>query len=172
MEGQMEASSVQLGAVGSGCEFESCNQAASADVDSQHLCLEHFISVSMKELDVRSAGLKDKAYGDIATDDFRHFLQACEKEASRLSQSEPHSESPVDPRLLEVLRRVAQLGGKLRRSPRFEASVPVWLRREDPGRTWEEQTWTSSVSRFGAGFSVSSRRGYRWRGRSVPPGQG
>jgi PilZ domain-containing protein len=30
--------------------------------------------------------------------------------------------------------------------------VPVWLRREDSRRTWEEDTWTSTLSRHGAGF--------------------
>jgi hypothetical protein len=38
------------------------------------------------------------------------------------------------------------------RLPRLEASVPVWLRREDARHTWEEETWTSTVSRHGAGF--------------------
>ncbi len=31
-------------------------------------------------------------------------------------------------------------------------AVPVWLRREDPRRTWEEDTWTTTLSRHGAGF--------------------
>src|SRR5712691_11509954 len=37
-----------------------------------------------------------------------------------------------------------------RRSPRRAASIPVWLRREGPGRTWEEETETRVLSRYGA----------------------
>jgi hypothetical protein len=55
-------------------------------------------------------------------------------------------------RLLEVLAWISSTGKSLRRSPRTATAVPVWLRREDPRRTWEEDTWTSTVSRHGAGF--------------------
>lgn len=153
MEGQIEAPGAQLGAENCQCDFASCDEWASADIESQSLCVEHFISVSMKELDARSEGLKGKSFGEVAIDDFRNFLQACQKQAAKLSENAQGSDPQIKSRLSEILRRVSQLGQKLRRSPRFDASVPVWLRREDPGRTWEEQTWTSSVSRFGAGFS-------------------
>ena len=36
-----------------------------------------------------------------------------------------------------------------RRSPRKAAAVPVWLRREGQGRTWEEETETRVLSRYG-----------------------
>ncbi len=39
-----------------------------------------------------------------------------------------------------------------RRSPRRAASIPVWLRREGQVRTWEEETETRVLSRYGAGL--------------------
>ena len=152
MEGQIEAPGAQPRTEMGQCDFGSCDEPASADIESQQLCVKHFISVSMKELDGRSKQLTGQSFGDVAVDDFRNFLQSCERQAAML-ENEPGSDPQVKSRLTEILRRVSQLSQKLRRSPRFDASVPVWLRREDPGRTWEEQTWTSSVSRYGAGFS-------------------
>ena len=37
-----------------------------------------------------------------------------------------------------------------RRSPRRAASIPVWVRREGKGPTWEEETETQVLSRYGA----------------------
>ncbi len=39
-----------------------------------------------------------------------------------------------------------------RRSPRRAAAIPVWLRREAQVRTWEEETETQVLSRYGAGL--------------------
>src|SRR5713226_5513867 len=39
-----------------------------------------------------------------------------------------------------------------RRSPRRAASILVWLRREGQVRTWEEETETRVLSRYGAGL--------------------
>jgi hypothetical protein len=39
---------------------------------------------------------------------------------------------------------------QIRRSGRKAAVIPVWLRREEEGRTWEEETETLLLSRYGA----------------------
>jgi hypothetical protein len=153
MEGQIETPEVPFVAENGRCDAGACNEPATADLDAHSLCLQHFVSVSMRELDSRSENVKGQSFDTVAVNDFKHFLADCEKEATRLSETEQAEDSPAKPRILEVLRRVSQLSRGLRRSPRFTASVPVWLRREDPSRTWEEETWTSSVSRYGAGFA-------------------
>ncbi len=38
----------------------------------------------------------------------------------------------------------------IRRSPRKVVAIPVWLRREERGRIWEEETETRVLSRYGA----------------------
>ena len=58
----------------------------------------------------------------------------------------------IKTRLQRALLWVSQTGRSLRRSPRSATAVPVWLRRDDSRRTWEEDTWTSTVSRHGAAF--------------------
>ena len=83
---------------------------------------------------------------------FGDFLAACAGQARTLSEYPELADSSEKPRLLEFLDIVSRFSRRLRRSPRQEVSVPVWLRREDSRHTWEEETWTSTVSRHGAGF--------------------
>lgn len=153
MEGQIETPEVPPAVDQGRCDMGSCRQPAAVDLEAHPLCVQHFLSVSMQQLQTRVEDLKSRSFESSAVNDFKNFLADCERQAKKLSESDQSGDAQTKPRILEVLRRVSQLGRGLRRSPRFSASVPVWLRREDRGRTWEEETWTSSVSRFGAGFS-------------------
>lgn len=153
MEGQIETPEVPAAAENSRCHLESCDEPAAADLDDHPLCLQHFVAVSMREMDARNEKVKNESFETVAVKDFKKFLADCETQARKLSEADIPDDVRTKPRILEVLRRVSQLSRGLRRSPRFATSLPVWLRREDPSRTWEEETWTSSVSRYGAGFS-------------------
>lgn len=153
MEGQhVEDRTVQEGAVPTHCRVESCDQPVAVESGSRPLCAVHFAAESMREIDARIETLKSLAYEVSITDYFRDFLNSIEQQARAIAENETGIEPQARARVEEVLRRVAQMNLKLRRSQRFAASVPVWLRREDPGRMWEEQTWTSSISRHGASF--------------------
>ncbi|HXN71813.1 MAG TPA: PilZ domain-containing protein [Candidatus Acidoferrales bacterium] len=74
------------------------------------------------------------------------------EQVQKLSDVEQVPGAPTKSQLLEFLLRASQLSKRLRRSPRLSSTVPVWLRREDPSRTWEEETWTVTVSKHGAGL--------------------
>ncbi len=123
-----------------------------AQLETRPLCLDHFLSVSTQEMEARSQCLKVKPVDTKAAAALKTFLAACVQEAEGLSGVEEFSGGPFGASLRDILRRSSQLSRSLRRSPRIFTSVPVWLRREDPRHTWEEETWTSTVSRHGAGL--------------------
>jgi len=153
MEGRTETPEAPPVAEKGRCHLEACDEPAAADLDDHPLCLQHFVAVSMREMDARNEKIKNESFETAVVKDFKKFLADCEAQARKLSEADTPDDARAKPRILELLRRISQLGRGFRRSPRFATSLPVWLRREDPSRTWEEETWTSSVSRHGAGFS-------------------
>lgn len=123
-----------------------------AELETNPFCLDHFVSVSLREMELRSACLKGKTIDASALAALKSLLTVCCEQTQTLCQSQVGADQASQTRLRDLLRRATQLAKNLRRSPRVEACVPVWLRREDPRHTWEEETWTSTVSRHGAGF--------------------
>jgi hypothetical protein len=131
------------------CSVDGCDRVVSSEIERGPFCVDHFIAAALREMESRSASLKEKDVDSSVISAFKQLLTSCSEQAQMLCQTQS---SQYQPRLREVVRRATQMGKNLRRSPRVEACVPVWLRREDPRHTWEEETWTSTVSRHGAGF--------------------
>jgi PilZ domain len=153
MEGQLEVpAEVQLPPEHIACTSESCNGVAATDLDSRPLCLEHFIPACIKELEARGELLKSLPYDPASIDAYKNFIGACAQQAEKLAQEPRFGDRQTKAVLLDFLFRVSQLSQRLRRSPRTASTVPVWLRREDPYRTWQEETWTVTLSRHGAGL--------------------
>jgi hypothetical protein len=151
METQTESVSLLLTAGDISCSVESCGDVVSAEIDSRLFCLNHFLSVSFQELQARHKRLLQKPDA-VAAAAFKEFLATWARQADELADDAHLEDQQTKARLLEVLAWISSTGKSLRRSPRTATAVPVWLRREDPRRTWEEDTWTSTVSRHGAGF--------------------
>jgi hypothetical protein len=154
---QIDALAAQPAANVTQCSAESCAEPAVATFETRSLCMEHFICGSMRELESRSEPLRTQPFDAAANESFRKFLALCTAQAKGLLESEQNSQSPAKERLLDVLLLVSQLSQRLRRGPRTPTSVSVWLRREDPGQTWEEESWTSSISQHGAGLICRHR---------------
>ncbi len=151
METQIESVSLLLTAGDISCSVESCADVVSTEVDSRLFCMNHFLSVSFQELQGRHKRLLQKPDAAAAAA-FKEFLATWARQAEELADDARIEDQQTKARLLEVLAWISSTGKSLRRSPRTATAVPVWLRREDPRRTWEEDTWTSTVSRHGAGF--------------------
>ena len=151
METQTESVSLLLTAGDISCSVESCTDVVSTEIDSRLFCLNHFLSVSFQELQARHKRLLQKPDA-VAAASFKEFLATWARQAEELADDVQPEDQQTKARLLEVLAWISSTGKSLRRSPRTATAVPVWLRREDPRRTWEEDTWTSTVSRHGAGF--------------------
>jgi hypothetical protein len=151
MENQMETHDVPETVRGASCSSGACGEPAVADFDARHLCMEHFLGYCFEELEARNQRLKNHP-AEPETDSFRKFLSASVEQVQKLSDGDRFADTQTKSQLLEFLLRASQLSKGLRRSPRLSSSVPVWLRREDPSRTWEEETWTVTVSQHGAGL--------------------
>jgi hypothetical protein len=150
MENLIEApSEVRLIEESTPCGMASCDEGAAIAVRGRPLCVRHFIPVCTQEIESRGERLKN-GYDEAATLAFKNFISACAEQASRFIQDDGVADGSTKSRLEEFLRRVSQTGQRLRRSPRMSSSVPIFLRREDSGRTWEEETWTITVSQHGA----------------------
>lgn len=139
------------------CSAESCSQPAVAQFEARSLCMEHFTSTSIRELESRGQVVRSAPSDPTATETFKQLLANCASQVKELVESEQLSQLPGKERLLDILLLISQLNQQLRRSPRTATSVPLWLRREDPGQTWEEETWTSSISQHGAGLICRHR---------------
>ena len=59
-------------------------------------------------------------------------------------------------RVIDVLLWASELHGRLRRSPRVSAKIPILLRSEAADRPWEEKTETTVLSRHGMQVSCRS----------------
>jgi hypothetical protein len=152
MEGQIESVGVQEAAENNRCSVDPCGDRAAAEVNTRPFCLNHFLSISFQELQSRQERLRGQEYDPAAIAAFKEFLTDWARQAESLVEDARFADQQTKARLLETLLWVSHAGKSLRRSPRLAAAVGVWLRREDANRTWEEDTWTSTVSRHGAGF--------------------
>jgi hypothetical protein len=132
------------------CRFDSCEALAALDLGEQPLCPIHFFPACTQELESWNDSLRNQAFDAAGNEQFKNFVAACVEHAQELEKDERFADARLKPQLLEFLLRVSQLTRHLRRSPRMNLAVPVWLRREDSSRTWEEATWTTTVSRHGA----------------------
>ena len=146
---QYEWPEVRLALKASQCCVDGCHQVVASEIERRPFCADHFIPAALREMEARTACLQQKPFDPSAINSLKELLTACVEQAQILCQSQSIQNQS---RLRDVIRRATQMGKNLRRSPRIEACVPVWLRREDPRHTWEEETWTSTVSRHGAGF--------------------
>jgi hypothetical protein len=152
MEGQIEEIGVPQTFEEHGCNVGRCGERAVAKLDMRAFCLDHFLSVSFQEIRAHYDGLKSQPYDSNAMSSFRELSSIWAREAEKLVEEARSANEETKGKLLEALLWLSQAGKSLRRSPRVPTSIGVWLRREDSRRTWEEDTWTCTVSRHGAGF--------------------
>jgi hypothetical protein len=134
------------------CGVEGCAGAATARINSRAVCVEHFLADTVRELDARAVRLKNQPVDGDELQSWKEFIAECTSQAQRITQDDQTIDKRARTRLLDLVLRASHLSQSLRRSPRVQAALPIWLRREDPGRSWEEETWTSTVSEHGAGL--------------------
>ena len=152
MDGRTEPIVVEEAADNGRCSIEPCGEFVAAELNTGLYCLHHFLSISFQDIRSRHEHLRAKECNPATTGAFKEFLTAWARQAVSLVEDERLEDQATKARLSEALVWVSQATESLRRSPRSKTTVPVWLRREDPRHTWEEDTWTSTLSRHGAGF--------------------
>jgi hypothetical protein len=134
------------------CSVESCDERAAVDLGTQPLCAGHFFPVCTRELESLSEQLKSQPFDEAAVEAFKEMLGACTKHGQELGKQAQFADGAMKAECMQFLLHISQLSQHLRRGPRLQTAVPVWLRREDANRTWEDETWTTTISRHGAGL--------------------
>lgn len=132
------------------CTSSGCNQTAAAWLEGEALCREHFISACYQRLDRYDEIRKTTGLRASDTESARRFIHECTRSADEIEHTEQNLENLDRAKLLQIILSATELGRHLRRSPRKVAAIPVRLSSERIGGTWEEDTETVLVSRYGA----------------------
>ena len=80
----------------------------------------------------------------------RRFIHECTRSADQIEHSALDLDNLDRAKLLHIILSASELGRHLRRSPRKVAAIAVRLSSEKLGGSWEEDTETVLVSRYGA----------------------
>jgi len=118
------------------CGFSGCERPAAASVATRPFCLEHFIITCYARLDALGEQMREQGFDDRAAESVRQFVHECVEQATNLAHKAQDLSNLV--------------GRRLRRSPRKVAALPIRVRSERPGGSWEEETETRVLSRYGA----------------------
>jgi PilZ domain-containing protein len=132
------------------CAIANCEQTSTATLDSQGLCREHFILLCYKRLDEYEAIRKGPGLAAADTESVRRFVHEATRSADAIEATAKNLENLERAQLLHIILSASELGRHLRRSPRKVAAIPVRLSSKKLGGTWEEETETVLVSRYGA----------------------
>jgi hypothetical protein len=132
------------------CTRAGCGQLASALLNGDPLCREHFISLCYERLDRYDEIRKSSGLTPSDTESVRRFIHECTRCADEIEHTEQNLDNLDRAKLLHIILSASELGRHLRRSPRKVAAIPVRLISERLGGAWEEDTETVLVSRYGA----------------------
>ncbi len=100
--------------------------------------------------------MRETAFDEHNAESSARQLEECMRGAADIACSPAPPPNLERARVIDVLLWASELHGRLRRSPRISATIPVLLRCEAPDRPWEEKTETSLVSRHGMQVSCRS----------------
>jgi hypothetical protein len=132
------------------CGIADCSQSLAASLDGEALCREHFISISYTRLDHYDQIRKGPGLSATDTESVRRFIHECTRSADEIEHSAQDLDNLDRAKLLHIILTASELGRHLRRSPRKVAAIAVRLSSDKLGGSWEEDTETVLVSRYGA----------------------
>jgi hypothetical protein len=132
------------------CSVPECSETASASIDERAFCRKHFLTQSYQRLEVISTELRQRQFHERQADAAGRFLESCMRDAADIACGVTAPTTLEKAQVLDVLLWASELHGRLRRSPRVKARIPVQLRCEAPDHPWEEKTETVVLSRHGA----------------------
>jgi hypothetical protein len=132
------------------CSVADCVQTVAASLDGEALCRQHFISVCYTRLDGYDEIRKGPGLSATNTESVRRFVHECTRAADDMEHTAVDLDNLDRAKLLHIILSASELGRHLRRSPRKAATIAVHLSSEKLGGTWEEDTETVLVSRYGA----------------------
>ena len=137
------------------CSVAGCEQPIVSSINGEALCRGHFISVSYTRLERYEEMLKGRGLSESDSESIRRFIHECVRQADVIEQAAKDLDNLERARLLHIIEAATDLGRYLRRSPRKAASIAVRLCCDKLGGTWEENTETVVLSRYGASLRCS-----------------
>lgn len=138
------------------CNVAGCDKAATSSLGTRAFCREHFLSTCYEELEQCAQQIKWRPLSDGASESLAEFLSQCSSQTTLIALHTPDLTNLERAQLLDLLLWAAELSRCLRRSPRVARAVAVRLHCEEPGRIWEEETKTLTLSRHGALLECSN----------------
>ena len=132
------------------CNVDGCTQGVVSSLEGQVFCREHFISFCFIQIDRYSEMQKGRTVSGSGVESMRQFIDECLRQADAISHLPGDLNNLDRSRLLLIVEEVGNLGRRLRRSPRTEASIAVRLSCDKLGGAWEEVTQTVLLSQYGA----------------------
>lgn len=138
------------------CSDLGCGEAAIVLIGENWLCSQHFIERSYQQLEKISAGISTPAFQENNTEESARRLEECMRGAADIACHPAPPSNLERARVIDVLLWASELHGRLRRSPRVSAKIPILLRSEAADRPWEEKTQTTVLSRHGMQVSCRS----------------
>jgi hypothetical protein len=137
------------------CNVTGCSHDVASSLGGDALCREHFISFCYAQLERYEEIRKGHDLSMAEEETIRQFIHECSRQANEMEHTTKDLDNLERARLLLVIEEANELGRHLRRSPRKTAAIAVRLRSDTPGGTWEEDTETVSLSRYGASVQCS-----------------
>ena len=132
------------------CSATGCQRPVAALFQGRPFCREHFIAQCYEQLEGCSPRLQERPFRAADAESLAGVISECMRQAAHLSQSAQGLDNLERAQLLDILLWAGDVGQRLRRGSRQAACVPIRLRSEKPGRPWEEETETRTLSRHGA----------------------
>jgi hypothetical protein len=131
------------------CAITGCLKPTAALFGGQFYCRGHFVATCYARLDFCADLLSTRNFTDRMSEEMRKFIAECTQQAAKLSETAKDLNHIERARLLDILFYASDIGSHMRRSTRKALAIPVRLHCEMPGRPWQEDALTRSVSRFG-----------------------
>lgn len=132
------------------CHVAGCNGSRAATLDGDSYCREHFISECYTRLDRYDEIRKGPGLSATNPEAVRRFIHECTRSADEIEHAGDNLDNLDRAKLLHIILSASELGRHLRRSPRRVVTIPVKLSSDKMGGSWEEETETVLVSRYGA----------------------
>ena len=138
------------------CTEQGCTESAIVLIGENWLCNQHFIERSYRQLEEISAEMREASLQESNAEESARRLEECMRGAADIACSPVPPSNLERARVIDVLLWASELHGRLRRSPRVAARIPILLRSEALDRPWEEKTQTMLLSRHGMNVSCRS----------------
>jgi len=134
------------------CSVPQCTETAATSAEGHSWCPRHFLLQSYQRLEGISAQLHQRQFEERQAEAAARFLESCMRDAADIACEVAAPTNLERAQVLDVLLWASELHGKLRRSSRVPARIPILLRSDAP-EPWQEKTETVLLSRYGAQVS-------------------